>query len=229
MQAYYDTVDLVRNMLPKTLVEGAYLEFAKPTIMEGIDLLIDQGARSIAAVPLFLSAYEHTSKDVPEAIEEAARQHPRINITLTPHVGAQQRVVELSAKRYLQSLDGRGEIMPKNTLVALAAHGSTEPGAIDELIEFSARREKLTPVGRMESCFAVMGEPKLADLPERLAPLSSYKRIVVQPHLILQGYYHNMIRSQVDTFHKEYPHIDWIVTEPLCTDPLLAQAVVEVI
>jgi len=42
MQAYYDTVDLVRNMLPKTLVEGAYLEFAKPTIMEGIDLLIDQ-------------------------------------------------------------------------------------------------------------------------------------------------------------------------------------------
>ncbi len=37
-----------------------------------------------------------------------------------------------------------------------------------------------------------------------------------------------MIRDQVETFRREYPDIDWIVTEPLGPDRLLAQAAVEI-
>jgi hypothetical protein len=68
----------------------------------------------------------------------------------------------------------------------------------------------------------------LADVMPHAAQ-TSFKRIVVQPHLLLRGRFSEMIRSQVDTFSRDYPNIDWIVTEPLGPDVLLAKAVVEII
>ena len=128
--------------------------------------------------------------------------------------------------RYRQALEGKKEIPAEDMLLIIAAHGSLEREAIKELADFAARRESLTPVGRVEPCFAVLGEPKLADVLKRSAS-STYKRIVVQPHLLLIGRFYDLICSMVEEFRSEFPEIDWVVTEPLGPDRLLAQAVVE--
>jgi sirohydrochlorin cobaltochelatase len=250
--AFLEIVDHVRQLLPKMPVEGAFLEFAQPTIAEAVARLAGQGASEIAAVPMFLSAVGHTLDDVPKAVAEAAKKYNEgsgfrvqgsgfgvqdseikkknetIKISIKPHVGSHQRLVELSALRYLRSLEGKKEIPAKDTILIIAAHGSPEPEAIMELAHFAARRLELTPVARVEPCFAVLGKPKLADVLMQSASLS-YKRIVVQPHLLLRGRYHDSIRDQVETFRKEYPDIDWIVTDPLGPDRLLAQAAAEII
>ncbi len=205
--AFFEIVEHVRRLLPETPVEGAFLEFARPTIAEAIARLAKQGASRIAAMPMFLSALGHTMEDVPKMVGKAADegsgfrvqgsgfkvqgsevggQKPKGWITIVPHVGAHQRVVELSALRFRQALEGKKEIPGEETLFIIAAHGSTEPEAISELAEFAARREKLTPVGRVEPCFAVLGKPQLADV-LRQSVASSYKRIVVQPHLLLKA------------------------------------------
>jgi sirohydrochlorin cobaltochelatase len=227
-RAYFEIFDGVRQMLPGTLVEGAFLEFAQPTIAEGIAQLKAQGVARIAVVPLFLSAAGHMRKDVPQAVAEAAGQCSEVEISLKPQIGTHRGVLELSALRFRQALEGCEEIPMDETLLVMAAHGSPEPEAIEELAGFAARREKLNPVGRVESCFVVLGQPQLADLPARLK-LASYRRIVVQSHLLLRGRYHDMICQQVEIFRREFPDIDWIVTEPLGPDPLLAQAVVEIV
>jgi sirohydrochlorin ferrochelatase len=251
-KAFLEIVEYVRRLLPETPVEGAFLEFARPTIAEAVARLAGQGGTEIAAVPMFLLAVGHTMDDVPKAVAEAAGQynedsgfgvqdsefgvqgsgiikkHETVKISIKPHVGSHQRVVELSALRYWQSLEDKKEIPAKDTLLIIAAHGSPEQEAILELGEFVGRRVKLTPVGRVEPCFAVLGKPKLADVLKQSASLS-YKRIVVQPHLLLKGRFHDMIRDQVETFGREYPKIDWIVTEPLGPDRLLAQAAAEIL
>lgn len=249
-KAFLEIVDHLRQMLPGTPVEGAFLEFAQPTIAEAVARLAGQGGADIAAVPMFLSAVGHTMDDIPKAVAEAAGQynegsgfgvrgsevrgqgsevkkHEEVKIIVKSHVGAHQRVVELSALRFRQSLEGHNEIPTDETLLIIAAHGSPEPEAIKELATFAARREKLTPVARVEPCFAVLGKPQLADVLKQ-SVLLSYKRIVVQPHLLLRGRYHDMISNQVETFRQEYPDIDWIVTEPLGPHRLLAQAAVEI-
>jgi sirohydrochlorin cobaltochelatase len=245
-KAFFEIVENVRQILPETHVEGAFLEFAQPTIAEGIVRLVWEGAMHIAVVPLFLSKLGHTMDDIPEVVAKAAGQfyegsefkvkgsemvlerHKNVKISLKTHIGAHQRVVELSALRFRQSLEGKKEISPEDTLLIMAAHGSPEPEAIDELAAFAARRMHLTPVGRVEPCFAVLGEPKLANVLMQSASLS-YKRIVVQPHLLLKGRYHDSIRDQMETFRREFPDMDWVLTEPLGPDRLLAQGVVEII
>lgn len=244
--AFLEIVDQVRRILPDMPVEGAFLEFAQPTIAEGIVRLVWEGAMHIAVVPMFLSALGHTTDDIPEAVAKAAGQfyegsgfrvrgsemvlerYENVKISLKPHVGAHQCVVELSALRFRESLEGKKEIPAEETLLILAAHGSTEPEAIDELAAFAARRIQLTPVGRVEPCFAVLGQPQLADVIKKSVSLP-YKRIVVQPHLLLKGRYHDKLCNQVETLRRDYPDIDWIVTEPLGPDRLLAQAVVEML
>jgi sirohydrochlorin ferrochelatase len=243
-KAFLEIVDQVRQMLPKTPVEGAFLEFAQPTIDEAIARLAGQGGTEIAVVPMFLSALGHTMDDVPRALAKAAERYKGsgvgvqgsgardhgtgVGFFIMPHVGLHQRVVELSALRYRQALEGKKDIPATETLLIIAAHGSPEPEAIDELAAFAARRIELTPVGRVEPCFVVLGRPQLADVFRQSTSLS-YKRIVVQPHLLLRGRYHDVIRSQVETFRRESSNIDWIVTEPLGPDRLLAQAVAEMI
>ena len=258
-KAFFEIVEQVRKMLPGMPVEGAFLEFAQPTIAEAVARLAGQGGADIAAVPMFLSAAGHTMDDVPKAVAEAAGQynegsgfgvqdselrvqgsgfrvqdlgvikrHDEVKICIKAHVGSRQRVVELSALRYWQALEGKKEVSGEDTLLIIAGHGIAEPEAILELAQFAARRVKLTPVARVEPCFAVLGEPKLADVLMQSASLS-YKRIVVQPHLLLKGRYHDMICNQVETIRREYSDIDWIVTEPLGPDRLLAQAVVEMV
>jgi sirohydrochlorin cobaltochelatase len=263
-KAFFQMVDWVRQLLPNTPVEGAFLEFAQPTIPEAAAKLTSQGAKHIAAVPMFLSAVGHTLDDIPKAVAEAEKQVnegsgfrvqgseseyrsscerascegdfaseswnecEKVQITIKSHIGPHQRVVELSALRFHQSLEGRREIPSKETLCIIAAHGSPEPEAIEELAAFATRRAILTPVDRVEPCFAVMGKPQLIDILQ-IAVKSAYKRIVVQPHLLLPGRYSQQIQNQVDTISQDYPNIDWVVTEPLGPDKLLAKAAAEIV
>jgi sirohydrochlorin cobaltochelatase len=271
--AFSEIVDFVRQLLPGLPVEGAFLEFASPTLAEAISKLAGQGGNRLAAVPMFLSAFGHTRNDIPAAIGQAIKEGsgfrvqdsgfssqwlvgsdqrlevrgqrsevrdmfsrdpqgsaPRLmkhGIALLPPVGAHRRVVELSALRYRQALEGKTKIPAEETLLVIAAHGSTEPGAIEELTDFAARRKKLTPIAEVIPCFAVLGKPQLSDVLS--GPFKApYNRIVVQPHLLLRGRFHDSICNLIKTHRQKHPNIDWIVTEPLGPDKLLAQAVAEI-
>jgi sirohydrochlorin cobaltochelatase len=243
--AFMEIVNDVRLMLPNMPVEGAFMEFAQPTIADSITRLVAQGATYIAAVPMFLSALGHTANDIPKALAEAVgaycdgsgfrvqgsgifKGHEKINISLKSHVGSHQRVVELSALRYQQALEGREDIPHEETLLIIAAHGSPEPEAILELSEFATRRVTLTPVGQVEPCFAVLGKPQLTDVLGQTFAVP-YNRIVIQPHLLLRGRFYDSICNLVKTYRRKNPHIDWITTEPLGPDRLLAQAVSEIV
>jgi sirohydrochlorin cobaltochelatase len=226
--AFLEIAGYVRQMLPEMRVEMAFLEFARPTIGEAIGELARRGGSYIAAVPVFLSAFGHTLDDVPVAIAEAIRNVPDIRVHLKQHIGAHERVVELSAVRYLQALEGRRPIAAEETLLILAGHGSPEPEAILDLGEFAERRARLTPVGEVKACFAVLGKPQLGEVLS--GPFQTqHKRIFVQPHLLLRGRFYDSICGLVEKSRREYPEVDWVVTEPLGPDRLLAQAVAEMI
>ncbi|MGW8257697.1 MAG: sirohydrochlorin chelatase [Thermoguttaceae bacterium] len=228
MSVYFQICNWISELLPGMVVAEAFLEFARPTIGEATADLAARGIMNVAAVPLLLSGAGHTAKDVPRAMAEAAKNNTGLKISLKPHIGVHPRVAELSALRFQQALQGRREIPLEKTLLAMVAHGSPEPDAIEELRAFAAARRKLTPVGGVECCFAVLGQPQLEHLPE-LVNLCAYQRVVVQAHLLLRGCYCDRIDRQVQIFREKYPDVDWIVTEPLGADRLLAQATVETV
>lgn len=69
------------------LVEHAFLEMTEPTIADGGNRLIAQGATEIIIFPYFLGAGQHVTVDIPAAAALLAQQHPTISITIAPHLG----------------------------------------------------------------------------------------------------------------------------------------------
>ncbi|MBN2581277.1 MAG: hypothetical protein JXB10_20015 [Pirellulales bacterium] len=225
-EEFLELLPLVRQQAGAAALEAGFLEFASPTVAEALAALAAAGARRIAAVPVFLAAAGHVARDIPPALSAAARSRPRVQIELKPHVGSHRNVAALSALRYHEALEGLPEVPAAETLLLLAAHGSPEPEAFSTWSNFAEDRAKSVPGLCVEPCFAVLGRPQLADV---LPPLlkKSFRRIVVQPHLLLHGRLYDNVCHAVEPYRNEYPDKEWIVTQPLGIHPLLAEAVVD--
>lgn len=219
-------VDLVRVRMPDMPVQPSFLEFARPTIDEGLQQLVGQGVREAVVLPLLLFAAGHVRRDIPAAVAQAAARHSGLRVRQVSHLGCHPRIVELSTRRYEEALIGRAPVPPHESLLLLVGRGSRDPRATGEMLHLAELRRQATDVHRVETCFAAMARPSLADSLPRIAE-QSVRRIVVEPHLLFPGYLTTMIHSAVAPYRASRPTIEWVVTEPLGADPLLAEAVVE--
>ncbi|GAA5216771.1 sirohydrochlorin chelatase [Corallincola platygyrae] len=99
-QASNDEVSALANLLSSQGVyafcESAFLELAKPSIGEGFEALVAQGATHIDVVPYFLAAGRHVVEDIPEEVAECQKAHPHIQVRLAPHLAElQTKMAEL--------------------------------------------------------------------------------------------------------------------------------------
>ena len=83
---------------PMTLVCCAYLELTEPALPEAVAQLVDDGARSVSIVPMFLGAGRHVREDLPQLVSALGKAHPGIAFDLRPPVGEDQRLIELLAR-----------------------------------------------------------------------------------------------------------------------------------
>lgn len=76
------------------MVECAFLELAEPSIPDGIDCAVRNGAEEVVILPYFLSAGRHVAKDIPEQIRAKQAQNPNVVIRLVPHLGAADGIAD---------------------------------------------------------------------------------------------------------------------------------------
>lgn len=102
-----EVVRLVRSICSgDTLVEGAHMELAGPTIREGIDRCVTAGASEIVVHPYFLSPGRHSMEDIPRLVEEAARPHSGISCKVTEPLGLHRKIAEVVLERVRESEPG---------------------------------------------------------------------------------------------------------------------------
>jgi len=77
------------------IVKPAFLELSDVLIPEGIEQCIAEGATSITVLPYFLNSGRHVVEDIPNIINMCTARHANINISLSPHLGASDLMVDL--------------------------------------------------------------------------------------------------------------------------------------
>ena len=78
-----------------SIVGSAFLELAEPSIPDGIQQCIDQGAQTVTVMPFFLSAGRHVVTDVPALVRAKQQEHPHIQIRMAPYLGVSQLMPQL--------------------------------------------------------------------------------------------------------------------------------------
>jgi len=91
--------DQVRSRAPDTLVEIAHLEIAEPSIAQGIAACVEKGATRIVVHPFFLAPGRHTSEDIPNQVERAARSHPNVQIRISEPLGGHAALIDVILDR----------------------------------------------------------------------------------------------------------------------------------
>jgi sirohydrochlorin ferrochelatase len=90
------------------VVGSAFLELAEPSIPDGIQQCIDQGAEDITIMPFFLSAGRHVVTDVPELVRAKQREYPHIRIRMAPYLGVSSLMPSLILQSAASACDCTG-------------------------------------------------------------------------------------------------------------------------
>ena len=89
---------LVENLKKKSKAKifyFAFLEIASPSIPEGIDLCVADGATEVIVLFNFLNSGKHVDEDIPRIVKAVIRKYPRINVRITKPVGQHVNIVDL--------------------------------------------------------------------------------------------------------------------------------------
>jgi len=70
---------------------------------EAFDQCVRQGAKSVIVLPYFLHFGVHLREDIPEILRKAARRNPEVRLVLGRHLGYDDTLVTLVAKRIGES------------------------------------------------------------------------------------------------------------------------------
>src|SRR4029077_792452 len=102
-----------------------YLEFAQPTIQQGLADLGSRGARRILAVPVMLFAASHVKNDLPWEMNSFMAANPGIDVRLGRDLGIDPKLLDAAAARIAAAVpDGRSD-----TLLVVVGRGTNDPDA----------------------------------------------------------------------------------------------------
>jgi sirohydrochlorin ferrochelatase len=99
----------------------------------------------------------------------------------------------------------------------MVGRGSLDESAIAEMHEFARLRSQITPVAETRVAFLAMAQPAVRDMLLELAA-SGFRRIVIQPHLLLHGELYDGLLAQVANWQRKQGVQEWIVTSYLACD-----------
>ncbi|MFA7592655.1 MAG: CbiX/SirB N-terminal domain-containing protein [Thiohalobacteraceae bacterium] len=77
------------------IVRCGFLELAEPSIPDGIEQCIREGATAVVVLPYFLSAGRHVVTDIPAAVAGKQAQYPQADIRIAPYLGASIGITDL--------------------------------------------------------------------------------------------------------------------------------------
>ena len=115
----HKVAELVKPRLPGMTVEAAFMQFGKPDFFDGVSALIKTGVTSIVVHPYFLSAGDHVTKDIPEMIEKATKDHPGVSIVFSRPLGLHDALASVVADRVHEAMGF--EAPPTGNLRTVAA------------------------------------------------------------------------------------------------------------
>jgi len=91
--------NMIHPSCSNTCVRVAYLQFMKPELPEAIRAAVRDGAHKIIIHPYLLSRGYHVSKNIPDILNKAKKEHPDVEFIYTEPLGSHKKLVEVVLER----------------------------------------------------------------------------------------------------------------------------------
>lgn len=100
----FDIIAQYRAVTGVSIVEGAHMELASPTLEDAVQACIQQGASQIVVHPYFLAPGRHSTGDIPTMVAEVAARHPQVPLHVSQPLGVAPELATVMQRRILEAL-----------------------------------------------------------------------------------------------------------------------------
>jgi sirohydrochlorin ferrochelatase len=94
-----DVAKMVRELTGLEKVYACHMELAEPTIAEGFEACVKDGATAVVVHPYFLAPGRHSTTDIPRMVAEAAQAFPGVEYCVTEPLGVHPKIGEVILER----------------------------------------------------------------------------------------------------------------------------------
>jgi len=204
-QEIRDFVDQWRGRQPAWRIEVCFIEFAAPSLHDGL-LAAAQGSRRVLVLPLILNAAGHAKMEIPEAIEHARVHAPGVEFLYGPHLSACDPILAILKRRLRLAMAELDMPDPHTTGVVLLGRGSSDRGANGDMAKMARWLQEESDHELVELAFTGITWPRLERVVQRQV-LIGMRQIVVLPYYLYTGTLMQRIHRQVDHLRQQYPQL----------------------
>src|SRR6266478_7114884 len=198
----------LRSRLPGFDFATGYLEFARPTIRDGLALLAARGARRVLAIPGMLFAASHVKNDLPWEMNSFIADNPAIDARLARDLGIDPKLLHAAADR-IAAAAADTSIARAETLLVVVGRGTNDPDANSNISKIARMLWEGMGFDWAETAFSGVAHPRVDAALERAARLG-FRRIVVFPYFLFTGVLVKRIYAQTDSVAARFPEIEFV-------------------
>jgi sirohydrochlorin cobaltochelatase len=198
----------LRGYLPLFGVAIGYLEFARPTIRDGLTALAERGARQIFAIPGMLLAASHVKRDLPREMSTFMADNPEVDVRLGGDLSIGPKLPRAAADRIAAA--AQDPAIPRaETSLIVVGRGAGDPDANSNISKLTQRLREEMGFGWAEVAFTGLAQPCVEAVLGHSARLGS-RRIIVFPYFLLTGVLVKQIYAQADAAARLFPEIQFV-------------------
>jgi sirohydrochlorin cobaltochelatase len=201
---------------------AGYLEFARPTVREGLEQLAARGTHQIFAVPAMLFAASHVKNDLPWEINSFTADHPDVEVKFGRDLSVDAKLLAAAADRIAAAVPEPRD----DALLLVVGRGTNDPDANSNIAKLARMLWEGMGFGWAETAFSGVAHPRVDAALDRSARLG-FRRIVVFPYFLFTGILVKRIYAQTDEAAARFPEINFTKAVYLRDHPLVLETFTE--
>lgn len=205
----------------KLVVETCFLEFVSPTIKQGIETCINEGAEHVIVIPIMLLPAGHSKIHIPAVIDVARTEYPEVQFTYGRPIGIHDQTFEIFSTR-LEEAGLNLEEEHEDTAVLVVGRGSSDPDANSDLFKITRMLWEKGNVKWVETAFMGVTAPLMDEGVERCLKLGA-KKVVILPYFLFTGILIKRMEGMFYHFREEYPESQFILADYFGYHPKLQE------
>lgn len=210
-----EVLKFIKQMTPtmdkNLIIETCFLEFASPTIAQGIATCVQKGATEVNVIPIILLHAGHSKLHIPAEIVEAEEKYPEVKFTYGQTIGVHSEVFEILLDR-LQDIGFDPEKEYSDTAILLIGRGGSDPDANSDFYKITRLLWEKLNVKWVESAFMGVTDPLVSEGIDRCIKLGA-KKVIMLPYFLFTGILMERMNKMVQDFREKYPDHEFTIAE----------------
>ena len=196
IKEFEELTSLIQEKFPDIMVVYGFLEFAKPSLIDGLERLRTKSIKKVIAVPAMLFAAGHVKNDIPSVLMSYSKK-TGLEITYGRELGINNMMISAACERVKEVFKKNHHLVPSESLLVVVGRGSSDPDANSNVAKITRMVVEGLGLGWGETVFSGVTFPLVEPGLNHIVRLG-YKNIIIFPYFLFTGVLVKRIKRQKD-------------------------------